>query len=211
MHDRRRDVGGTNPGTASSGSDAGADTVERVGRCGERLVDDDVAARCVDENDVGERATDVDGESPVGASRGISTRVPFARDAVAASWASRKSARGGENTSRIQHSSYSASPMKTESPCQIDAGARYTSPSRSTVRCSVSRCADPEVESAAHDDAELFVGFVLMHERTSRATGDAPEAELQVIAGDDPASETGRGRSRRTAASSKKWQYWFAS
>ena len=49
--------------------------------------------------------------------------------------------------------------------------------------------ADAEVELAAHDDAELLVVLVVVQERAGRAALDAPEAQLQVVAGDDPPAE----------------------
>ena len=50
--------------------------------------------------------------------------------------------------------------------------------------------ADPEVELAAHDHAELFVVDVMVQEAAGGAAGDAPEAHLQVVAGDDAPPET---------------------
>ena len=137
VHDRCGHIGGLHAGACAAAADAGAHTVERdCARRGERLVDDDIAARCVDEHDVGERSADVDGEAPVRAH----DAPPFIDTPSRRRWprprsfAAAKSSRGGENTSRIQHSSYSSSPMNTESPCQTVAGARYASPSPRTLR-----------------------------------------------------------------------------
>src|SRR4051794_6629309 len=47
------------------------------------------------------------------------------------------------------------------------------------------RFADAEVELAAYDDAELLLVDVMVQERSRGTTGDAPEAELQEITGDD--------------------------
>src|SRR5262245_35167596 len=44
---------------------------------------------------------------------------------------------------------------------------------------------DPEVERAAHDDAELLVAIVLVEERARGTAADPPEAELERLAVDD--------------------------
>ena len=59
-------VGGTDTGTRQQIADSAAHPIERIRRRREGLVDDHVATRRIDEHDVGERAADVDGESPVG-------------------------------------------------------------------------------------------------------------------------------------------------
>ncbi len=50
---------------------------------------------------------------------------------------------------------------------------------------------DAEVERAAHDDAELLVGVVVVQERALGAALDPPEPQLQVITDDHPPAETG--------------------
>ena len=51
--------------------------------------------------------------------------------------------------------------------------------------------ADAEVERAAHDDAELLVGVVVVQERALGAALDPPEPQLEVIADDHPPAEAG--------------------
>ena len=43
---------------------------------------------------------------------------------------------------------------------------------------------------APHDDTELLVVFVAVQERPGGTPGDAPEAELEPVAGDDPPTES---------------------
>ena len=106
VHDGSGDVGGADAGLGQQLPDAAAHSVERGRRCGQRLVDDHAAADRIEQHDVGERAADVDRQPPVAV-----------HDAA-------RSVRGGENTSRIQTSLYSSSPMKMLSPCPTVAGAR---------------------------------------------------------------------------------------
>ena len=58
---------GSHAGLGQQLTHAGAHAVERRGRRGQRLVDDDPPAGGVEQHDVGERAADVDGQAPVGA------------------------------------------------------------------------------------------------------------------------------------------------
>ena len=108
VHDRRGDLRGSDTRLGEQLGDAGAHPVERSARGGQRLVHHDAPAGRIEENDIGERAADVDGESPIRGGHQPSFR----------------SSRGGANTSRIQHSSNSSSPMNTLSPCQTERGAR---------------------------------------------------------------------------------------
>ena len=112
MDDRRGDVGRLHAGLGQQLAHAGAHAVERRLRRRERLLDDDLAGGRVEQHEVGERAADVDGESPVAVAHQL---LPFL-------------VRGGAKTSRIHTSLSSSSPMKLLSPCQIDLLARYTSP-----------------------------------------------------------------------------------
>ena len=120
VHDRRRHVAGLDVGACEQRRDAGANPVEGVLRGGEGLVDHDVAGRCVEQHHVGEGPSDVDSDAPVG---GHAVTSLLFEDWLFEFVACR-SARGGANTSRIQHSSYSSSPMKIESPWSIVLGAR---------------------------------------------------------------------------------------
>src|SRR5258706_15940971 len=47
--------------------------------------------------------------------------------------------------------------------------------------CLVIRLADPEVERAAHDAAELLLFEVMMEDRSRGASRDAPEDQLQQV------------------------------
>ena len=77
----------------------------------------------------------------------------------------RLAVRGGANTSRIHTSSNSSSPMKTLSPCQtVGRGQVHVAGAQHPAGLVVG-IADAEVERAAHDDAELLVGVVVVQER----------------------------------------------
>ena len=45
--------------------------------------------------------------------------------------------------------------------------------------------ADTKIEGAAHDDAELFIGFVVVQYRATGAPGDPPEPQLQMFTEND--------------------------
>ena len=129
VDDGGRDLARPHAGLGQQRGHAAAHALQRRGRGRQRLVDHDPSRRGVQQDDVGERAADVHGEPPVAplsplvAARAVHPHRPLPA-ARAAHPSLRRSSRGGAKTSRIQHSPYSSSPMKTLSPCHTSRGAR---------------------------------------------------------------------------------------
>ena len=148
VNDRGGDLRRAHVGAAEQLGDPLAHPVEGIGRGRQHLLDVDRAGGGVEQHDVGERATDVDGEAQIASHE--------------------RSSRGGAKTSRIQHSPYSSSPMNTESPCQTLRRGEVDVALVEHGAPLVVGVADAEVEGTAHDDPELLVVRMVVEERAGR-------------------------------------------
>ena len=108
MDNRGSDLARSNAGPLKQVSNAGTNRFKGLSGRSQSLLHTHRTGETVQEDDVGEGAAYVDGETPI-----ISGHSECLR-----------SSRGGAKTSRIQHSPYSSSPTKTLSPCQTPLGAR---------------------------------------------------------------------------------------
>ncbi len=176
VHDRSRDLGRGDPGLRQQLGHSCAHAVEGCSRCGQRLVDDHAAALPVEEDHVGEGAADVDGQSPVRHQAPPSIR----------SWRGRREHIEDPALVEFLVADEHALAVPDTLGCQVG----LVGPDDITALVGLV-VGDAEVEGASHDDPELFVVVVFVEERTLGPSVDAPEAELQMIAGDDPAPEAG--------------------
>jgi hypothetical protein len=158
-------------------------------RRGEGLVDHHATGGRVEQDDVGERAADVDGETPVGGHDAISW---VSADPVVSAVSGRE-LDGSRRREHVEDPHLVVLVVADEDALAVPDGGRgeVEVAGAQLVARAVVGVADAEVERAAHDDAELLLDVVAVQERAGGAALDAPEPELEVLADDHAAAEAG--------------------